>query len=109
MVTIESIYESREQYLQVGGQVVESIRNGQVFATELRMRRLDGTPIWASLSGKAVNQFDLSQGTVWVVMDISRRKELESALVKTSSEREAILNTALVGIWCHRWGASTNG
>ena len=98
LVTIESIYESRQQYLQVGGQVVESIRNGQAFATELRMRRLDGTPIWASLSGKAVNQFDLSQGTVWVVMDISRRKELESALVKTSSEREAILNTALVGI-----------
>jgi len=98
LVTIESIYESREQYLYVGGRVAESIRNGQVFETEVRMRRLDGTSIWASLSGKAVNQFDLSQGTVWVVMDISRRKELESTLLKTSSEREAILNSALVGI-----------
>ncbi len=98
LVTIESIYESREQYLHVGGLVAESIRHGQIFETELRMRRLDGSTIWASLSGKAVNRFDLSQGTVWVVMDISRRKELESALLKTSSEREAILNTALVGI-----------
>lgn len=98
LVTIESIYESREQYLRVGGQVAECIRNGQAFQTELRMRRLDGSMLWASLSGKAVNRFDLSLGTVWVVMDISRRKELEEALHKTSSEREAILNSALVGI-----------
>ncbi len=96
--SIESIYESREQYLRVGGQVAESIHNGQAFETELRMRRRDGSTMWASLSGKAVNRFDLSQGTVWVVMDISRRKELEDALHKTSSEREAILNSALVGI-----------
>jgi PAS domain S-box-containing protein len=98
LVSMESIYESRAQYLHVGGQVAQSIRSGHAFETELRMRRLDGTSIWASLSGKAVNRFDLSQGTVWVVMDISRRKELESALIKTSSEREAILNSALVGI-----------
>ena len=98
LVTIESIYESREQYLRVGGQVAECIRNGQAFQTELPMRRLDGSMLWASLSGKAVNRFDLSLGTVWVVMDISRRKELEEALHKTSSEREAILNSALVGI-----------
>jgi len=98
LVTIESIYESREQYLHVGGQVADSIRDGLVFDTELRMRRLDGSTLWASLSGKAVNRFDVSQGTVWVVMDISRRKELESTLLKTSSEREAILNSALVGI-----------
>ena len=98
LVTIESIYESRAQYLRVGGQVAQCIRDGQAFTTELRMRRLDGSMLWASLSGKAVNKYDLNQGTVWVVMDISRRKELEEALQKTSSEREAILNSALVGI-----------
>ncbi len=98
LVSIESLYESRQQYLQIGGRVADRISRGEAFETELRMRRLDGTLLWASLSGKAVNQFDLSQGTVWVVMDISRRKELEETLQKTSSEREAILNTALVGI-----------
>lgn len=98
LVSIESLYESRQQYLQIGGSVADRISCGEAFETELRMRRLDGTLLWASLSGKAVNQFDLSQGTVWVVMDISRRKELEETLQKTSSEREAILNTALVGI-----------
>ncbi|MES1265428.1 MAG: ATP-binding protein, partial [Variovorax sp.] len=38
------------------------------------------------------------QGTVWVLMDITERKELAEQLAKTTSEREAILNNALVGI-----------
>ena len=98
LVSIESLYQSREQYLEIGAQVADCISRGEAFETELRMRRLDGSLLWVSLSGKAVNRFDQSHGTVWVVMDISRRKELEEALHKTSSEREAILNSALVGI-----------
>ncbi len=91
-------YMSREQYLQVGAVVAETIARGETFQTELQMRRMDGTPFWALLSGKAVSPNDLSQGTVWGVVDISKRKQLEAQLERTSSEREAILNSALVGI-----------
>jgi PAS domain S-box-containing protein len=62
------------------------------------VQQADGTRIWILLSGKAVSRDDLSQGTVWVIMDITRRKELEEQLQRTGSEREAILNNALVGI-----------
>lgn len=96
--SMESVYLDRNQYLRVGGEVAQTIARGGSYETELQMRRLDGRTIWVSLSGKAVSQRDLSQGTVWVVTDITRRKELEEALSRTSSEREAILNTALVGI-----------
>ncbi len=91
-------YMSREQYLQVGAVVAQTISKGETFQTELLMRRMDGTSFWALLSGKAVSPNDLSQGTVWGVVDISKRKELEARLAQTSSEREAILNSALVGI-----------
>jgi len=96
--TLETVYPSREEYLRVGGEVAAAIARGDTYQTELQMRRLDGSLLWVSLSGKAVSLRDLSQGTVWVMMDISRRKALEEALQRTSSEREAILNTALVGI-----------
>lgn len=96
--TLETVYPSREEYLRVGGEVAAAIARGETYQTELQMRRLDGTLLWVSLSGKAVSVRDLGQGTVWVMMDISRRKALEEALQRTSSEREAILNTALVGI-----------
>jgi PAS domain S-box-containing protein len=64
----------------------------------MQMRRCDGTPIWVLLSGKAVSRRDLGLGTVWVVMDITERKRLQEQLQSTMSEREAILNNAVVGI-----------
>ncbi|MES2635010.1 MAG: 7TM diverse intracellular signaling domain-containing protein [Pseudomonadota bacterium] len=96
--SMEPFYLSREQYLRVGGEVAHSVSRGEAYETELQMRRVDGTLIWVSLSGKAVSRENLSQGTVWVIMDITQRKELEAQLQKSSSEREAILNSALVGI-----------
>lgn len=97
-VSMEPFYLSREHYLRVGAEVAAAVAKGQVYESELQMRRADGSPIWISLSGKAVNPHDLGQGTVWVLMDISERKKLEAQLQKTNSEREAILNSALVGI-----------
>ncbi|MBI5277054.1 MAG: PAS domain S-box protein [Burkholderiales bacterium] len=96
--SIEPFYVSRDDYLEVGAAVARAVQKGEVYEKELQMKRVDGTLIWASLSGKAVNRADLSQGTVWVIMDITQRKELEERLQKTMSEREAILNNALVGI-----------
>lgn len=96
--SMEPFYLSREQYLQVGGEVAAAVARGEVYEKELQVQQYDGTRIWISLSGKAVSRQDLSQGTVWVIMNITPRKELEERLQKTMSEREAILNSALVGI-----------
>jgi PAS domain S-box-containing protein len=96
--SMEPYYLSREEYLRIGGEVARTVLRGEVYETELQMRRVDGTLIWVSLSGKSVSRQNLSQGTVWVIMDITQRKQLEEQLQKTSSEREAILNSALVGI-----------
>ncbi|HSI53217.1 MAG: 7TM diverse intracellular signaling domain-containing protein [Ramlibacter sp.] len=97
-VSMEPFYTSREEYRRIGGEVSRSVTRGEVYETELQMRRADGTLIWVSLSGKAVSRRDLSQGTVWVIMNITPRKELEEQLQKTNSEREAILNSTQVGI-----------
>jgi PAS domain S-box-containing protein len=97
-VSMERLYTSRDQYLAVGAKASQTVASGEVFEDEVQMRRLDGTPIWVFMSGKAVNRHDLTQGTVWVIMNITQRKELEQKLQKTSFEREAILNNALVGI-----------
>jgi PAS domain S-box-containing protein len=97
-VSMESLYLSREHYLELGERASAVVARGEVFESEVQMRRLDGTPLWVFMSGKAVNRDDLHQGTVWVIMDITQRKELEARLQTTSSEREAILNSAPVGI-----------
>ncbi|MGE0497500.1 MAG: 7TM diverse intracellular signaling domain-containing protein [Ramlibacter sp.] len=98
VTSMEPFYLSREQYLRVGGEVADAIRRGEVYEQELEVQQATGKRIWISLSGKAVSHRDLTQGTVWVIMDITRRKVLEAELKRTSSEREAILNSATVGI-----------
>ncbi len=98
LTSMEPFYLSRADYLRVGGEVADCIRAGRAYETEIQVRQYTGSRIWISLSGKAVSPRDLTQGTVWVMTDITRRKELEAELMRTSSEREAILNSALVGI-----------
>lgn len=98
ITSMEPFYLNREQYLRVGGEVADAIRRGEVYEQELEVQQANGRRIWISLSGKAVSHRDLTEGTVWVIMDITRRKTLEAELKRTSSEREAILNSATVGI-----------
>lgn len=98
LTSLEPLYMSREDYLAIGREAHDEIRRGGVFEKEARMRRFDGTPIWVSLSGKAVSREDLHQGSVWVMMDVTERRELEERLKKTTSEREAIMNNAVVGM-----------
>lgn len=98
VTSMEPFYLSREQYLQVGAEVAAAAASGEVYERELQVQQYDGTRIWIQLSGKAVSRDDLEQGTVWVIMDITRRKQLEEQLQHSMSEREAILNNAVVGI-----------
>lgn len=98
VTSMEPFYLSREQYLQVGAEVAAAVARGAVYQRELPVQRFDGRRLWILLSGKAVSPDVLSQGTVWVIMDISQRKQLEEQLQHTMAEREAILNNAVVGI-----------
>ncbi|HEY8356299.1 MAG TPA: 7TM diverse intracellular signaling domain-containing protein, partial [Ramlibacter sp.] len=98
LTSMEPFYLSREQYLEVGAEVARAVARGEVYQRELQVQQFDGRRIWILLSGKAVSREDLQQGTVWAIMDISQRKHLEEQLQRTMSEREAILNNAVVGI-----------
>jgi PAS domain S-box-containing protein len=98
VTSMEPFYLSREQYLQVGGEVAAAVARGEVYERELEVKKYDGPRIWIQLSGKAVNPQDLREGTVWGIMDITERVRLQERLRATMSEREAILNNAVVGI-----------
>jgi two-component system sensor histidine kinase/response regulator len=56
------------------------------------MRRADGTLFWAYLSGRAVNPNDLTRGTVWVVMDITKRRQLEIDLHKSEEHHRQVID-----------------
>ncbi|HEY0844630.1 MAG TPA: PAS domain S-box protein [Noviherbaspirillum sp.] len=90
--SLERFYPSREAYLATGAAVAEAVRKGVSFELELQMRRDDGSLFWAYLSGRAVNRSDLTRGTVWVVMDITKRRQLEIDLNKSEEHHRQVVN-----------------
>ncbi|MCG2575450.1 PAS domain S-box protein [Dechloromonas sp. XY25] len=96
--SLEPYYATRDEYLAMGKAALSAIQRRQPYIVEARMRRADGTLFWAQVSGRAINPDDLSQGTVWVVTDISQRRELEEKLLRTTAEWETILQSTLIGI-----------
>jgi PAS domain S-box-containing protein len=105
MQTMEVVYQSREQYLQVGAAVAQAIGRGESYQTELQLNRFDGQPIWVSLSGKAVSDRDMSQGTVWTVADINERKraEQEMALALEQQRELNALRSRFVAMTSHEF------
>ncbi|HVK93599.1 MAG TPA: PAS domain S-box protein [Noviherbaspirillum sp.] len=90
--SLEAYYPSREAYLRTGAAVAEAVRKGATYEAELQMRRGNGQVFWAYLSGRAVNPRDLSCGTVWVVMDITKRRQLEEDLNKSEEHYRQVVN-----------------
>jgi two-component system sensor histidine kinase/response regulator len=96
--SLEMHYPSREEYLQTGAAVSAAVRQGNSYETELRMRREDGSLFWAYMSGRAVDRSDLSLGTVWTVMDITRRRQLEEDLNKSEEHYRQVVNNVTEAI-----------
>jgi PAS domain S-box-containing protein len=66
-------------------------------AREMELLMDDGDSRWIEMGATRV-QWDGAPSTLVFLSDITQRKQLELALRRTSFEREAMLNTALVGI-----------
>jgi PAS domain S-box-containing protein len=64
---------------------------------EMRLTAADGSIRWIEMGATCVHWED-ALATLAFLSDITPRKQLELALRRTSFEREAMLNTALVGI-----------
>ncbi|WMW82251.1 response regulator [Undibacterium cyanobacteriorum] len=96
--SLEPFYESREAYLESGAAVSQAVLKGEAYVSELKMRRSDGSLFWVQFSGRAVNKNDLSYGTVWVVMDISARRQLEDDLHKSEYNYRLLIDNVTEGI-----------
>lgn len=94
----EVIHISHENYLDFGKKYVKNLIHGGVIQTEYQMRRMDGVVIWCYLYGKAINPPRLKDGVIWVLDDITERKELEMLREDVDRIMRHDLKTPLNGI-----------
>jgi diguanylate cyclase (GGDEF)-like protein/PAS domain S-box-containing protein len=93
------MYASDADYESGGGEsLYDPVWRGETVFVERRYVRKDGTHIWCSLSGRAVQAGDPSQGSVWLFDDITQEHESEERVQRALAEQELILDNASVGI-----------
>jgi diguanylate cyclase (GGDEF)-like protein/PAS domain S-box-containing protein len=92
------MFESDEAFDAGGDPLYEAVWRGETQHIERAHVRKDGTRIWCSISGRAVQPADPSQGSVWLFEDITQEREAEERIERALAEQELILDNATVGI-----------
>ncbi len=78
----------------LAGKVYEMLARGEIHRREQRVKRKDGSIFWMHISGRCIYGNDLSQGTVWVIADITESKQALARL----KESEELLRSAITTI-----------
>ncbi len=97
--TTRFMFRTDEEFAASGGEAVyDTVWAGRTQYLEREQVRKDGARIWCSLSGRAVQPGDPSQGSVWLLDDITQEHEAEERVQRALAEQELILDNAAVGI-----------
>ena len=92
-------YATDQDYEAFGGQAYDEISSGQTHRREQLMVRLDGTPVWTRMIGHAINANDPSQGSVWVVDDITTERALKEELRASEERLTLAMEASNDGLW----------
>ena len=87
--SMESLHLTKKRFHEFGRQHYDRLSLGEVLQVEYELKRKDGSALWCSLSGKALdktNPADLDKGVLWIIDDISEQKKLEIDLRENAGQ-----------------------
>jgi len=84
-------YLSDEDWVLAGERCYAPFARGEAFEGEMLLRKKDGSPIYCEVRAKAIDPKDLSQGSIWITVDITARKQAEAALHQAKAELENLV------------------
>ena len=85
-------YLSDEDWQAAGERCYEPFAAGRAFEGEMVLRKQDGSPLVCDVRSKAINTGDLSEGSIWIVMDITARKDAEAQLQRVREQLEQLVD-----------------
>src|SRR5213075_2741135 len=92
------MFKTDADYDAGGDPLYAALWRGETAQLRRQHVRKDGSLLWCSISGRAVEAGDPSQGSVWLFEDITQQHEAEERIERALAEQELILDNATVGI-----------
>ena len=81
-------YTSDAGWEDVGSRCYPHLVAGHHYEGEVELCRRDGTPVTCEVRAKLIDPADPSQGSIWITMDITERKQTQAALARAHEELE---------------------
>ncbi|WP_229258167.1 EAL domain-containing protein [Duganella margarita] len=87
-LSVQAFYADKDAWEQARAATVRDFRAGQVNVSEYELVRKDGSTFWARLSGRPFDLAENSGRSVWLVDDITARREAAEAVARARDELE---------------------
>ena len=87
-MSFKDIYPSHSDFKEHICAGLEILSNGGSYKAERLMRHRNGILFWCDIIGKSIDPKDQNQGCIWIVEDITQRKETEKELQKAKEAAE---------------------
>ncbi len=85
-------YLTQADWIDAGRRCYAPFAAGQAFEGEMLLRRKDGSALHCDVRAKAIDSNDLDQGSIWITMDITARKEAERELLQARADLEKLVD-----------------
>ena len=84
------VWDSDEDYQRIGATLGPLLARGESAEIEVQARRFDGSTFLGRVTGKAIDPTHPARGgTIWIVEDITERRQVEQALARARDAAEA--------------------
>jgi diguanylate cyclase (GGDEF)-like protein/PAS domain S-box-containing protein len=85
-------YLTEADWIDAGQRCYAPFAAGHAFEGEMLLRRKDGSPLHCEVRAKAIDTSDLGQGSIWITMDITARKQAEKELQQAHEDLEKLVD-----------------
>ncbi|MDD5285781.1 MAG: ATP-binding protein [Desulfuromonadaceae bacterium] len=97
--TTRKLFTSDEAYRKLAQETYLVLSQGLIYESVQEMVRKDGVHIFIRLIGKALEPQNISMGTIWLLEDITERKQSEEKLRKSEELYHSLVETSQDLIW----------
>jgi diguanylate cyclase (GGDEF)-like protein/PAS domain S-box-containing protein len=91
-----AVFVSEDDYRVAAASFYPRFARGENYSEERRLRRRDGSLVWCHISGTALDMRRPNDGAVWVIADITERREAEEKLRLSATVLEHMADGVMV-------------